>query len=105
MSEREIELKVYFPEAVNLILVDLPGVISYVNHDSSGRENIVSEIESLVFKYVRRTDSIILATSPASEEVETSSALRMAHEVDPTGARPIHVLSKNGPDREGCRRQ
>jgi replication fork clamp-binding protein CrfC len=39
-------------------------------------------------------NSIILAISPANQDIATSDAIKMAREVDPTGERTWGVLTK-----------
>jgi hypothetical protein len=57
-------------------------------------ESIVEDIESMVRSYVEKPNCIILAISPANQDIATSDAIKIAREVDPTGERTFGVLTK-----------
>ncbi|KAJ7538452.1 hypothetical protein O6H91_11G048800 [Diphasiastrum complanatum] len=48
----------------------------------------------MVQTYVEKQNSIILAISPANQDIATSDAMKLAREVDPTGERTWGVLTK-----------
>ncbi|KAG6487129.1 hypothetical protein ZIOFF_055712 [Zingiber officinale] len=77
---------------VNLTLVDLPG-LTKVAVDGQP-ESIVRDIEDMVRSYVQKPNCIILAISPANQDIATSDAIKLAREVDPTGERTFGVLTK-----------
>ncbi|KAG5592645.1 hypothetical protein H5410_043159 [Solanum commersonii] len=89
---------------VNLTLVDLPGLTKVAVEGQP--ESIVQEIEDMVRSYVEKelTDKtsvlalqpncILLAITPANQDVATSDAIKIAREVDPAGERTIGVLTK-----------
>lgn len=83
ISPIPIHLEIYSPHVVNLTLVDLPGLTKIAVEGQS--ENIVQEIENMVRSYVEKPNCIILAISPANQDLATSDAMKMAREVDPKG--------------------
>ncbi|KAG6396771.1 hypothetical protein SASPL_142928 [Salvia splendens] len=77
---------------VNLTLIDLPG-LTKVAVDGQP-ESIVQDIEMMVRSYVEKPNCIILAISPANQDIATSDAIKLAREVDATGERTFGVLTK-----------
>lgn len=45
-------------------------------------------------KYVTPKNALILAISPANQDLATSAALKLAREMDPNGDRTIGVITK-----------
>ncbi|KAG5531034.1 hypothetical protein RHGRI_025851 [Rhododendron griersonianum] len=68
ISNIPIHLSIYSPNVVNLTLIDLPGLT--------------------------KPNCIILAISPANQDIATSDAIKLAKEVDPTGDRTFGVVTK-----------
>jgi replication fork clamp-binding protein CrfC len=68
---------------VNLTLIDLPGLTKIAVDGQS--ESIVGDIENMVRSYIEKPNSIILAVSPANQDIATSDAIKIAREVDPQG--------------------
>lgn len=92
ISPIPIQLSIYSPNVVNLTLIDLPGLTKVAVDGQS--ETIVQDIEEMVRSYVDKPNSIILAISPANQDIATSDAIKLAKEVDPTGERTFGVLTK-----------
>ncbi|KAL8201007.1 hypothetical protein R6Q57_012346 [Mikania cordata] len=92
ISSVPIHLSIYSPNVVNLTLVDLPGLTKVAVDGQS--EGIVQEIENMVRAYIQKPNCIILAISPANQDLATSDAIKVSREVDPTGERTIGVLTK-----------
>ncbi|KAM0059876.1 putative dynamin stalk domain, dynamin, GTPase region, GTPase effector domain, Dynamin superfamily [Helianthus debilis subsp. tardiflorus] len=92
ISSVPIHLSIYSPNVVNLTLVDLPGLTKVAVDGQS--EGIVQDIENMVRAYIQKPNCIILAISPANQDLATSDAIKMSREVDPTGERTIGVLTK-----------
>ncbi|XP_031483609.1 phragmoplastin DRP1E-like [Nymphaea colorata] len=92
ISPVPIHLSIYSPNVVNLTLIDLPGLTKVAIEGQP--ESIVSEIENMVRSYVEKPNCIILAISPANQDIATSDAIKLAREVDPTGERTFGVLTK-----------
>ncbi|CAH9113961.1 unnamed protein product [Cuscuta europaea] len=92
ISHVPIHLSIYSPNVVNLTLIDLPG-LTKVAVDGQP-ESIVEDIENMVRTYVGKPNCIILAISPANQDIATSDAIKLAREVDPSGERTFGVLTK-----------
>ncbi|XP_074263125.1 phragmoplastin DRP1E-like [Silene latifolia] len=92
ISPVPIHLSIYSPNVVNLTLIDLPG-LTKVAVDGQP-ESVVQDIEDMVRSYVDKPNSIILAISPANQDIATSDAIKLAREVDPSGDRTFGVLTK-----------
>ncbi|KAE9597404.1 hypothetical protein Lal_00029878 [Lupinus albus] len=92
ISPVPIHLSIYSPHVVNLTLIDLPG-LTKVAVDGQP-ESIVQEIEGMIFSYIEKPNCIILAITPANQDVATSDAIKVAREVDPAGERTFGVLTK-----------
>ncbi|GKB95954.1 dynamin-related protein 1E-like protein [Tanacetum coccineum] len=92
ISPIPIHLSIYSPRVVNLTLIDLPGLTKVAVEGQP--ETIVEDIEKMVRAYVEKPNSIILAISPANQDIATSDAIKLAKEVDPTGERTFGVLTK-----------
>ncbi|KAL3497687.1 hypothetical protein ACH5RR_040419 [Cinchona calisaya] len=92
ISPQPINLSIYSPNVVNLTLVDLPGLTKVAVEGQP--ESIVQEIENMVRSYVEKPNTIILAITPANQDLATSDAVKIAREVDPAGERTFGVLTK-----------
>jgi len=56
--------------------------------------NIEEQIKEMVLQYVKPNNSIVLAVSPANQDLATSDGLKLAREVDPEGKRTVGVITK-----------
>jgi dynamin 1-like protein len=92
VSTRPINLQIFSPNVLNLTVVDLPGLtkVAVEGQDMS----IVEDIKNMVTDVVRRPFSLILAVTPANQDLATSDALLLARQVDPAGDRTIGVITK-----------
>ncbi|KAJ5066401.1 dynamin [Anaeramoeba ignava] len=92
LSPLPINLRLYSPHVVNLTLIDLPGVTKIAVGDQP--EDIEKQIEDMVLNYIKRPNCIILAVSPANNDLANSDSLKLAKSVDPNRDRTIGVLTK-----------
>ncbi|MCO5551231.1 hypothetical protein L7F22_004730 [Adiantum nelumboides] len=92
ISPVPIHLSIYSPNVVNLTLIDLPGLTKVAVEGQP--DSIVADIENMVCSYVEKPNSLILAISPANQDIATSDAIKLAREVDPSGERTFGVLTK-----------
>ncbi|KAH1087256.1 hypothetical protein GLYMA_07G171000v4 [Glycine max] len=92
ISNVPIQLSIYSPNVVNLTLIDLPGLTKVAVEGQS--DTIVQDIENMVRSYVEKPNCIILAISPANQDIATSDAIKIAREVDPSGERTFGVVTK-----------
>lgn len=56
--------------------------------------DIEKQTRNLISEYIAKPNSIILAVSPANQDLVNSEALKLARHVDPMGRRTIGVLTK-----------
>ncbi|XP_022152065.1 dynamin-related protein 5A isoform X2 [Momordica charantia] len=92
ISSVPIHLSIYSPNVVNLTLIDLPGLTKVAVDGQS--ESIVQDIENMVRSFIEKPNCIILAISPANQDLATSDAIKISREVDPKGERTFGVLTK-----------
>ncbi|EXX57877.1 Dnm1p [Rhizophagus irregularis DAOM 197198w] len=92
ISRSPINLKIYSPNVLNLTLVDLPGLTKIPIGDQP--TDIEKQTRSLIYEYISKPNSIILAVSPANVDLVNSESLKLAKQVDPEGKRTIGVLTK-----------
>ncbi|KAL7002372.1 Phragmoplastin drp1a, partial [Sarracenia purpurea var. burkii] len=92
ISSVPIYLSIYSPYVVNLTLIDLPGLTKVAVEGQP--ESIVQEIENMVRSYIEKPNCLILAISPANQDLATSDAIKVSREVDPKGERTFGVLTK-----------
>ncbi|KAF8240222.1 hypothetical protein L208DRAFT_1384664 [Tricholoma matsutake] len=92
VSKLPISLRIYSPHVLDLTLVDLPGLTKIPVGDQPS--DIERQIRNLVFEYISKPNSVILAVSPANADLANSDSLKLARSVDPQGRRTIGVLTK-----------
>lgn len=92
ISSVPISLKVHSPHVLDLTLVDLPGVTKVPVGDQPA--DIERLTKDLVFQYISNPNSIILAITPANQDIVNSESLNLARTVDPQGKRTLGVLTK-----------
>ncbi|KAJ4954688.1 hypothetical protein NE237_011471 [Protea cynaroides] len=92
ISTVPIHLSIFSPNVVNLTLIDLPG-LTKVAVDGQP-DSIVQDIENMVRSYIEKPNCVILAISPANQDLATSDAIKISREVDPQGERTLGVLTK-----------
>lgn len=112
ISDRPIRLRIYSPRVISLTLVDLPGMTKIPVGEQPW--DIEEQIRQMVMAYIKPEAVIILAVTAANADLTNSDALKMAHEVDPSGKTPYSIIDRltdgrcsnkagfNGP-RDGCR--
>ncbi|PRP82407.1 dynamin-2 [Planoprotostelium fungivorum] len=92
ISHMPINLKVYSTRVLNLTLVDLPGITKVPIGDQP--KDIEAQIRNMIFHYIEKQSTIILAVTAANTDLTNSDALQLAREVDPEGKRTIGVITK-----------
>ncbi|KAI5995627.1 dynamin protein dnm1 [Pisolithus albus] len=92
VSKLPISLRIYSPNVLDLTLVDLPGLTKIPVGDQP--TDIERQIRNLVLDYVSKSNSVILAVSPANVDLANSDALKLARSVDPQGRRTVGILTK-----------
>ena len=92
ISDEPIRLKIFSPSVLTMTLVDLPGIARVPMGDQP--PDIERQLRSLILKYISSPSCIILAVSPANQDLASSDALDVARDADPEGSRTIGVLTK-----------
>ncbi|KAJ7294208.1 hypothetical protein O6H91_Y013900 [Diphasiastrum complanatum] len=83
ISDKQIRLKIFSPNVLNITLVDLPGITKVPVGDQPS--DIESRIRTMILSYIKHDTCIILAVSPANADLANSDALQMARIADPDG--------------------
>ncbi|XP_024383006.1 dynamin-related protein 3A [Physcomitrium patens] len=92
ISEKQIRLKIFSPNVLNITLVDLPGITKVPVGDQPN--DIEARVRTMILSYIKHETCIILAVSPANADLANSDALQMALMADPDGSRTIGVITK-----------
>ena len=92
ISSIPINLRVFSPHVLNLTLIDLPGMTRVPVGDQP--KDIEEQIRSMIMQFITKPNCLILAVTPANQDLAISDALKLAREVDPDGMRTIGVLTK-----------
>ena len=92
ISNKPINLKVFSPHVLDLTVVDLPGLTKVAVGDQPG--DIQQQIKEMLYSYITQDNTIILAVTPANQDIANSDALELARMVDPQGDRTIGVITK-----------
>ncbi|CAN8063078.1 unnamed protein product [Agarophyton chilense] len=85
-------MKVFSTEVVDLTLIDLPGLTKVPVGDQP--QDIEKLVRAMIYSYIEKSNTIILAVHPANTDLATSDALQMARRVDPQGLRTLGVITK-----------
>ncbi|XP_051145227.1 dynamin-related protein 5A-like isoform X3 [Andrographis paniculata] len=72
----------------------VPIYLSIYSPNEGQLETTVQDIENMVRSYIEKPNCIILAVSPANQDLATSDAIKISREVDPKGERTFGVLTK-----------
>ncbi|GLJ28873.1 hypothetical protein SUGI_0569070 [Cryptomeria japonica] len=92
VSDKQIRLKIYSPNVLNITLVDLPGITKVPVGDQP--TDIEARIRTMIMSYIKHETCVILAVSPANADLSNSDALQMARVADVDGHRTIGVITK-----------
>ncbi|KAK9098036.1 hypothetical protein Syun_025081 [Stephania yunnanensis] len=92
ISDKQIRLRIFSPNVLNITLVDLPGITKVPVGDQPS--DIEKRIRTMIVSYINHKACIILAVTPANADLATSDALQMARNADPSGSRTIGVITK-----------
>ena len=92
ISNKPINMRIYSPHVLDLTLIDLPGLTKVPTGDQP--EDIEYQIRHMIYEYIQQENTIILAVTPANQDLANSDALKLARHVDPSGKRTIGVITK-----------
>ncbi|KAM7271390.1 hypothetical protein ACFE04_030604 [Oxalis oulophora] len=90
--DKQIRLKIFSPNVLDITLVDLPGLTKVPVGDQPS--DIEARIRTMIMSYIKQPTCLILAVTPANSDLANSDALQMAGMADPDGNRTIGVVTK-----------
>ena len=91
-STDSIVIKVTSPDSPDLTIIDLPGIVRTTTQGQDA--SVITQVNSLIDKYMGQPNTIILAVVPANQDIATVDILERAAKVDPQGHRTLGVLTK-----------
>ncbi|KAL1215839.1 Dynamin-related protein 3A [Cardamine amara subsp. amara] len=92
VADKQIRLKIYSPNVLDITLVDLPGITKVPVGDQP--TDIEARIRTMILSYIKAPTCLILAVTPANSDLANSDALQIAANADPDGHRTIGVITK-----------
>ncbi|KAG8645833.1 dynamin-related protein 3A isoform X2 [Manihot esculenta] len=92
VSDRQIRLKIFSPNVLDITLVDLPGITKVPVGDQPS--DIEARIRTMIMSYIKKPSCLIIAVTPANSDLANSDALQIAGNADPDGYRTIGVITK-----------
>ncbi|XP_022896211.1 dynamin-related protein 3A-like isoform X1 [Olea europaea var. sylvestris] len=92
VTDKQIRLKIFSPNVLDITLVDLPGLTKVPVGDQPS--DIEARIRTMIMSYIKLQSCLILAVTPANSDLVNSDALQMAGMADPDGYRTIGVITK-----------
>ncbi|KAJ7968317.1 Dynamin-related 3A-like protein [Quillaja saponaria] len=92
VSDKQIRLKIFSPNVLDITLVDLPGLTKVPVGDQPS--DIEARIRTMIMSYIKTPSCLILAVTPANSDLANSDALQMAGIADPDGNRTIGIITK-----------
>ncbi|KAL2490929.1 Dynamin-related protein 3A [Abeliophyllum distichum] len=92
VTDKQIRLKIFSPNVLDITLVDLPGLTKVPVGDQPS--DIEARIRTMIMSYIKLQSCLILAVTPANSDLANSDALQMAGMADPDGYRTIGVITK-----------
>ncbi|KAE8672708.1 hypothetical protein F3Y22_tig00111835pilonHSYRG00251 [Hibiscus syriacus] len=87
LSDKQIQLKIFSSNVLDITLVDLPGITKVPVGDQPS--DIEARIRTMIVSYIKQPSCLIIAVTPAN-----SDALQIAGNADPDGYRTIGVITK-----------
>ncbi|CAL1410086.1 unnamed protein product [Linum trigynum] len=92
VSDKQIRLKIFSPNVLDITLVDLPGITKVPVGDQP--TDIESRIRTMIMSYIKKPSCLILAVTAANADLANSDALQVAGVADPDGYRTIGIITK-----------
>ena len=86
-------IRIENPDARNLTIVDLPGIIHSANKRTQD-ESVVEKVRDMVWKYISVEKSIILCVIDMTRDLALNKIFDLVNSVDPEGQRTIVVFTK-----------
>ncbi|KAM5548409.1 hypothetical protein ABKV19_000034 [Rosa sericea] len=92
VTDKQIRLKIFSPNVLDITLVDLPGITKVPVGDQPS--DIEARIRTMIMSYIKIPSCLILAVTAANSDLANSDALQIAGNADPDGLRTIGVVTK-----------
>ena len=83
VSDKQIRLKIFSPNVLNITLVQFPGINKVPVGDQPS--DIEARIRTMILSYIKHETCIILAVSPTNADLSNSDVLQMSRIVDLDG--------------------
>ena len=83
VSDKQIWLKIFSPNVLNITLVQLPGINKVPVGDQP--YDIEAQIRTMILSYIKHETCIILAVSPINADLSNSDVLQRERIADPDG--------------------
>ena len=93
-SDTPIVLDFYSKTCPDLSLIDLPGITKLLKNKDGEEINVEAQLKAMTELYISDKKTIILAVSPANNDLSSSDAMAIQRDIDPDGERTIGVLTK-----------
>ncbi|KAI9384907.1 hypothetical protein POPTR_012G125300v4 [Populus trichocarpa] len=91
VSDKQIRLKIFSPNVLDITLVDLPGITKVPVGDQPS--DIEARIRTMIMSYIKKPSCLILAVTAANSDLANSDALQIAGNADPDG-KTIGIITK-----------
>ena len=85
-------IRIENPEARNLTVVDLPGIIHSANKTQD--EDVVENVKNMVARHIESRRTIILCVIDSTRDLALNKIFNLVNKVDPEGNRTIVVFTK-----------
>ncbi|KAJ5718248.1 Dynamin [Penicillium malachiteum] len=92
-SNSVLRLEICGPDEDHLTVIDVPGIFKNTTIGPTTKDDMAL-VRSMVERYMKNPRSIMLTVVPANVDIATQEIIEMAHELDPTGARTLGILTK-----------
>lgn len=92
VSDEQLRLRIHSPHVLTMTLVDLPGITRVAVGDQP--PDIEHKLKALIHRYAKQETCVLLAVSPATQDLAASDAIQLAREADPQGERTLGVITK-----------
>lgn len=83
VTDKQIRLKIFSPNVLDITLVDLPGITKVPVGDQPS--DIEARIRTMIMSYIKIPSCLILAVTAANSDLANSDALQIAGNADPDG--------------------
>ena len=85
-------IRIENPDAKNLTVVDLPGIIHSANKTQG--EDIVDRVRDMAMKHIQGQRTIILCVIDSTRDLALNKIFQLVNQVDPNGDRTVVVFTK-----------